>query len=297
MNNWEEYPMSPISTTPEPPGPSRDHLHAMWSRVAPAWSANADFIDRRGAAISRAMLAAVAPRPGERVLELACGPGADPGLAAAPLVGGAGEVVVSDVAPEMVALAAARVAVSGHANVRACVLDLEQLDEPDASFDVVLCREGLMLVPDPERAAAEVRRVLRPGGRAAIAVWGPRAQNPWLATVFDAVSAGLGTPLPPPGVPHPFTLDDAGRLAAVLGAGGLRDVTVSEVPVPYIAASVDEWWQRTTELAGPLAERLATLPSGMAAGLRARAEAAIGPYVTGSGLEIPGVSLLALAHR
>ena len=92
-------------------------------------------------------------------------------------------------------------------------LDLEQIDEPDGSYDVVLCREGLMLVPDPARAAREIARVLRPGGRVALAVWGPREQNPWLGVVFDAVSAQLGTPMPPPGIPGPFSLDDADGLA------------------------------------------------------------------------------------
>jgi SAM-dependent methyltransferase len=204
--------------------------------------------------------------------------------------------VLSDVAPEMTALAAGHVAATGLANVRTRVLDLEQIDEPDAAFDVVLCREGLMLVADPARAAAEIRRVLRPGGRAAIVVWGPRERNPWLASVFAAVSAGLGTTMPPAGVPHPFTLDDAGRLTTVLTDGGLRDVAVTELPTPYIAASTDEWWQRTAALAGPLAQRLAALPAEVAADIRRAAEAAIAPYRTDAGLDIPGVSLLAVAR-
>ncbi len=66
-----------------------------------------------------------------------------------------------------------------------------------------------MFVPDPARAAGEIRRVLRPGGRVAVAVWGPRERNPWLGLVFDAVSAQTGPPVPPPGIPGPFSLDDA----------------------------------------------------------------------------------------
>src|SRR5205823_2349511 len=103
-----------------------------------------------------------------------------------------GDVVLSDVAPEMTAIAAARAEAAGLINVSARDLDLEQIAEPDGSYDVVLCREGLMLVPDPVRAAREIRRVLRPGGRAAITVWGPRERNPWLGIVFDSVSAQLG---------------------------------------------------------------------------------------------------------
>ena len=67
------------------------------------------------------------------------------------------------------------------------VLDLEAIDEPDRSFDIVLCRDGLMLVPDPARAAAEIRRV---GGRLVVAVWGAPERNPWLSTIFRIVEPG-----------------------------------------------------------------------------------------------------------
>jgi SAM-dependent methyltransferase len=177
--------------------------------------------------------------------------------------------------------------------VSARVLDLEAIDEPDASYDVVLCREGLMFALDPMQAAGEIRRVLRPGGRAAVAVWGPRERNPWLALVFDAVSAQIGAPVPPPGVPGPFSLDDADRLAGVMAGGGLEDVAVTELPVPLRAASFDEWWARTTAIAGPLANRLAALPEPARQALRARLQDDTRPYATADGLEIPGVTLVA----
>jgi ubiquinone/menaquinone biosynthesis C-methylase UbiE len=167
----------------------------MWASVAPSWGEHADLVEAHAAPITAAMLDAARPGAGDRVLELACGPGAV-GIAAAER---AGEVVLSDIAEEMTAIAAARAAARGLTNVSTRVLDLEDIDEPDASYDVVLCREGLMLTLDPVAAMAEIRRVLRPGGRAAIAVWGPRERNPWLGILFDAVSAQLGTPIPPLG--------------------------------------------------------------------------------------------------
>jgi hypothetical protein len=115
--------------------------------------------------------------------------------------------------------------------------------------------------------------------------------------VFDAVSVELGTPVPPPGVPGPFSLDDAGRLEALLADAGFSAVDVQEVSTPYRATSVDEWWNRTIALAGPLAQRLATLPEPVAQALRERARKAIGGYATPTGLEIPGVSLVAAATR
>src|SRR5262249_23176416 len=155
-----------------------------------------------------------------------------------------GEVVVSDVAPEMTAIARRRAAERGLANVATRDLDLEQIDEPDASFDAVVCREGLMLVPDPARAARGIARGRRPGGRVARAVRGPRERNPWRGVVFDAVRGQLGVEVPPRGIPGPFSLSDGDRLAGVLGGSGLAEIEVRELETPYRAASVGEWWTR-----------------------------------------------------
>jgi SAM-dependent methyltransferase len=280
----------------EQPDGIRAHLHQMWGSVAGGWLEHADWTDLRGADVTARMLELTKPRPGEQVLELASGPGGV-GLAAAALVSPGGQVVISDVAAEMTAIAAARAHARGITNVSARELDLEDIDELDESYDVVLCREGLMLVSDPARAAREIHRVLRRGGRVALAVWGPRARNPWLGVVFDSVSAQLGAPVPPPGLPSPFSLEDGDRLAGLLAGAGLSDVAVCEQPTPYRAASFDEWWARTAALAGPLAQRLAGLPEPAQEALRARAHEAISPYETPTGLDIPGVSLVASATR
>ncbi len=274
----------------------RERLHGMWSAVAPGWADHADYIDQRAAQLTAELLELAAPRPGERLLELACGPGGL-GLAAAPRVAPGGEVVLSDVALEMVAIAAQRAAALGLDNVSAHVLDIEQIDEPDGAYDVVLCREGLMFAVDPARAAGEIRRVLRPGGRAAVAVWGPRERNPWLAVILDAVSAQLGAPVPPPGVPGPFSLADPERLAAILSGAGLTDVSVRELPVPLRAGSFEEWWNRTTALAGPLAKILQSLSPAAVEEIQARVRDAIRPYQTASGFELPGLTLIAAGRR
>jgi ubiquinone/menaquinone biosynthesis C-methylase UbiE len=274
----------------------RRQLHGMWASVAPSWGEHADYADARGAAITAKLLQLSAPRPGNRVLELACGAGGV-GIAAAKLVGPTGAVVLSDVAAEMTAIAAARAATLQLDNVHTVTLDLEDIAQPDQAYDVVVCREGLMLALDPARAVGEIRRVLRPGGRVALAVWGPRARNPWLGIVFDAVSAQLGAPVPPPGVPGPFSLDNPDTLERLLTDAELADVAVTQVPTPLRDASFDTWWTRTSSLAGPLAKRLAALPPDARRQLRARLTEAVRPYQTPTGLHFPGVSLLAAGRR
>ena len=140
-----------------------------------------------------------------------------------------------------------------------------------------------MLLPDPARAAAELARVLRPGGRAAVAVWGPRAANPWLAVLLDAVGAELGVEVPPPGVPGPFSLADPGRLAALLRDAGFEAVAVDEVELPFRAASAEDWWAVVPSLAGPLAQLLSALPPPTARAIHDRAVAAIAPFATPEG--------------
>jgi SAM-dependent methyltransferase len=281
---------------PAPADELRGRLRGLWNTVAPGWREHADFIDKRAAGVTERMLALTMPQPGERVLELACGPGGT-AMAAAPLVAPDGWVVASDVASEMTAIAAARAAERGLNNVDARVLDLEAIDEPDASFDVALCRDGIMLVPDPARAAGEIHRVLRPGGRASIVVWGPRERNPWLTSVFRAAGVQLGIELPPPGMPGPFSLEDRDGFGEILAGAGFEGVVIEEHDVPLRARSAKEWSTRVVALAGPLAAILAGLPQEARDALHERLREDARPYETPRGLEFPGLALIASARR
>jgi SAM-dependent methyltransferase len=270
-------------------------LRSMWNAVAASWAEHAPYAEARGADVAERMLEATRPSPGELVLELACGTGGL-GFAAAELVRPGGAVVVSDFAVEMVSVATARAEARGLENVVARQLDLDRVDEPDASYDVVLCREGLMFAVDPAGAAREITRVLRPEGRFAVAVWGPPAANPWLTVVFDAVGAVTGRTVPPPGVPGPFSLSDRDRLLDVF-RGTARELVLKEVAVPARAASFEEWWQRTSALAGPLATILRTLPEQARDAIRERARERSRAYETPAGIEFPGLALLLSGRR
>jgi ubiquinone/menaquinone biosynthesis C-methylase UbiE len=228
-------------------------MSEMWDSVAPGWEANAAFVDEQLAPATGALLDAAGIGEGDRVLDLAAGPGGA-GLAAAGRVGSSGSVVLSDVAAEMVASAARRA--GANAQVSTAVFDQSAIGRPDASFDAVINRHGLMFVAEPVEAVAEAVRVLRAGGRYATMTWGRRELNPWLGLVLDAVSDQFGVPFPPPNVRGPFSLEDPDVLTSVLRDGGLQDVTVEAMSTPMHAKSLDEWWERVPKLAGPLAMAL-----------------------------------------
>ena len=138
------------------------------------------------------LLELAAPVPGERVLDIACGTGLVT-FPAAKAVAPHGAVVGVDISDEMVALlrSAAQAQELGH--VTAERSDAEQLSFPDASFDVVMCALGLMYVADSAAAVREMLRVLRPGGRAVAAVWGPRNRCGW-AEIFPIVERRIASP-------------------------------------------------------------------------------------------------------
>ncbi|MEA2411868.1 MAG: hypothetical protein QOC77_2429 [Thermoleophilaceae bacterium] len=243
-------------------------MSEMWDSVAPGWEANARFVDEQLALATDALLDAAGIGEGDRVLDLAAGPGGA-GLAAAQRVGSNGRVALSDVAAEMVAVAARRA--SANARVSTAVFDQSAIDFEDASFDAVINRHGLMFVEDPIATVSDAVRVLRPGGRYATMTWDRRELNPWLGLVLDAVSDQFGVPFPPPSVRGPFSLDTAEVLSSVLRDGGLQDVTVEAMSTPMHAGSLDEWWERVPKLAGPLAIALGGMEADVRDAIRERA--------------------------
>ena len=274
----------------------RAFIHGMWAKVAGAWGAGADDVDVRTAAITRSMLDAIHLRPRDHVLELASGPGGL-GLAAAERVDRDGEVVISDVVQEMVEIARARATARQLANVRTQVLDLEDIEQPDGAYDVVLCREGLMFALDPAHAVRETHRVLRPTGRAAVSVWGPKQDNPWLGLLLDAVTDVTGIVLPPPGVPGPFGLSDSDRLRRLFIDAGFTDITLERVAAPLRSPSFEAWWQRNLTIAGPVVAVLNGLDDATTRRLQDLLRDAMTPYEAEGALELPGLAVVLSACR
>ncbi len=246
----------------------RDASLEAWEASAAGWTRHQGQIRRMGAPVSHAMIEAISPQPGQRVLELAAGLG-ETGLLAAELVAPGGSVVISDQAEAMLAGARERAAELGIANVEFRVLNAEWIDAPLASFDAVLCRFGYMLMADPPAALAETRRVLRPGGTVALAVWDELERNPWAALPREALARhGLGG-APQPGTPGPFALGDRARLLELLGDAGFADAEVVEVPIEQRYRDFERMWETVLDVSPTMHEAVMSQPPERAEEIRA----------------------------
>ena len=262
--------------------------------MAPGWESQRAYIWDVTRAVGERVVAALDPKPGETVLELAAGTG-ETGFAAARMVGSDGTLLSTDFSPAMVDAARRRGTELGLENVDYRVLDAERMDLPDASVDGVLCRYGYMLMGDPAAALAETRRVLKPGGRLSFAVVGAPDRNPW-AAVPGRVLVELGhSPPPEPGAPGIFAIADEARIRELLAGAGFDPMRVEEVEVVWSFADGEELWRFVTELAGGLALVIRGLPEDEQLRVRSEVERASEPLRSNGGYEMPGLTLIGLA--
>lgn len=272
-------------------------LHA-WTNVAPAWGELAAEADRQLAPASAWMLDAVALAPGDRVLDLAAGPGTL-SAEAARVFGRDGKIICSDFSPAMVEVARRRLAsFADDADIEFRVLDAEALDLPDRTVDVVICRCGYMLMTDPAAALRESARVLADGGRLALAVWGEAAANPWATLPIRAVTRALDAPPPPPDAPGLWTLADEGRLQHMLAAAGFTTIEVVRLDATVEYPSSDDWLDRVTRLAGPLSALIADADDSRRVAIHRDLRAAAAPFEQTDGtIRLPQRFVVAAARR
>ena len=201
----------------------------------------------QSAPVAQWLVDAVQPRPGTRVLELAAGTG-EVGFTVLPRISPGGTLICSDQSEAMVAIARERAAVAGVEGIEFRVLDGEWIDLELASVDAVLCRWGYMLMADPAAALRETRRVLRPGGRVALAVWDRRELNPWSTVPTDVlVSFGLAEP-PNPADPGPYSMSDPQLVREMLEEAGFTEILLDALDVPRTAPDFDSWWATHLDL-------------------------------------------------
>lgn len=170
----------------------------------------------------------------------------EPALSAARRAGLAGHVVASDLSPSMLAGAVRRARAQHQANVSFVTADMTALPFGNAVFDAVTCRFGLMFVPDVEAALGQIRRLLRPGGRAAFLVWGPMAENTLSAAIMMALDEVIG---PAAGDLErlPFRLAEPGMLAELLRGAGFGHAEEIPLRSRRLVPAGEPFWTPTME--------------------------------------------------
>jgi SAM-dependent methyltransferase len=279
------------------PAELREQQLQSWERAARGWGRRADAVRDFGLPVSAWLLEHLALAPGERVLELAAGPG-DTGFMAAELIRPGGTLISSDASEAMLSLARERAAAQGVENVEFKTLQLEWIDLEAASVDAIVCRWGVMLTIDPAAALKECRRVLRPGGRIALAVWDLPERNPW-ATVPQAVLTELGLAPPPPDAraPGQFALSAPGQLRELLDEAGFLEPLIEPVDIERAGADAEDFLDATLDLSQQVATLWSQLSDSQQAELVRLLNERLAPFTDATGaVRIPGRAVCALAH-
>ena len=265
-----------------------------WETMAEGWERRVEEIDATCARMTEWLIAALAPEQGDVVLELAAGPGSM-GLAASPLVGEGGRIIATDFSPAMVEVARRRADRLGVTNVEHVVMSADGLELEDGSVDGVVCRFGFMLMPDPAAAFAETRRVLRPGGRLAFAVWRGPEQNPWVSIGGRMLVERGIVPPPEPGAPGMFVLADDERLRGVVEGAGFAIERLEDVGADFRWDDVDDYVEVARDTGGQFGKAWDSASEEEQAAMKAELEQRFEPFRVDDGYYMTGVAACVLA--
>lgn len=220
-------------------------------------------------------------------MDLACGTGLVT-FPAAEAVGPDGEVVATDISEAMTAEVSRLAQERGHRQVTARRMDAEELDFPDASFDVALCGLGLMYVPDPKASLTETRRVLKARGRAAMAVWGARDNCGW-AEIFPIVDRRVNTEV----CPLFFQLGNGDALKYVMDLAGFEEIRLERIST-VLEYETSEDALGAAFLGGPVALAYSRFDHKTRAEVHQEYLDSIEPFKNGDGYRIPGEFVVAV---
>jgi SAM-dependent methyltransferase len=254
-------------------------------------------IDNNLRPVAELALKRLAPRPGERVIDIGCGAGAT-SLAIAERVEAHGHVLGLDISVPLLKIAEARAAVTPEYPIEFRAADASEAALAPASFDALFSRFGVMFFADPVAAFANLARALKPGGRLVFVCWRDRRENRWVRVAVEAARKHIAALPPPPGPedPGPFSFADEARIRRVLGAAGFADIAVErfDADLPY-GEDATAAAAYLTEM-GPVAAVLNEHPAATRAAVAAEIEAALAPLGGPGGIRL-GASIWIVAAR
>ncbi len=266
----------------------RDAQRQTWAGLSAGWEKwDAVIMDQLGP-VGAAMIDRLGITEHQQHLDIASGTG-EPGLTVAKRAP-KGRVVLTDLAPEMLAIAERRAGAQGITNVETKVCSADDLPFDDDSFDSVSVRFGYMFFPDMAKATSEFVRVLRPGGRVASSVWIDPDANPWTSIMMQAIRAEAVLPPTDPDAPNMFRCAAPGYVGALYEAAGLRDVAEWDVEVELVTESPEQYWDMMSEHVSLAVAALQQVDDAARERIRADVIAEVRTYEHDGAVRVPGLA-------
>jgi SAM-dependent methyltransferase len=268
-----------------------------WAESAPYWEKHRDIIRNMFAPVTQALITDAAITGGAAVLDVATGPG-EPALSIADLIGAEGKVVGTDPVPEMVEAARREGHRRGLHNASFEVAFANSLPFPANSFDAVVSRFGVMFFPSPLDSFREWLRVLKPGGRIAVAVWHFAERNPFHYVVAQVVEKYVDSPPPAPDSLDAFRFANPGKLQAVLSEAGVAATSEGLLRFSIQASiSVEHFWTLRCEMSEKLRTKIAILSKQQMAALKREIIEAFTTYSSDRGVSFPAEVLIVSGRK
>jgi len=268
-----------------------------WQANAKYWTSYSDTIARMFAPLTEAMIERAGIHEGQSVLDVAGGAG-EPSLTIAERIGPNGSVMCTDAVAEMVEAARQEANRRGLRNVQFRQCTADSLPFPDNSFDVLVCRLGVMFFRDSFGSMREMLRVVRPGGSLTFAVWYKSEVNPFCYLLSGVMDQHVKAPAPDEDAPNAFRFAEPGKLADVMKRAGATDVRDEIVSFDLVAPlSTREFWTMRSQTSDTLREKLAKLPTAEQAQIAAEVEQAVKPYFPNNRMKFPTQMLIAIGKK
>lgn len=266
----------------------RDAQRATWAGLSGGWEKwDLVIMDQLGP-VGTAMIERLDIAEDQQHLDIAAGTG-EPGLSIARL-SPKGRVVLTDLVPEMLDVAARRADALGVTNIETKVCSADDLPFDDAVFDSVSVRFGYMFFPDAAKATAEFARVLKPGGRICSSVWVKPEENPWTTILMQAIATAVALAPPDPEGPNMFRCAASGYVSAVYEAAGLFDVAEWDIDVELVTSSPAEYWEMMSEHVSLAVAALQQIDERSWEKIRATVIANVSAYQKDGKVRVPGVA-------
>ncbi len=227
-----------------------------WDTVASGWQKWWKTLENGALDVSKKLVELAEIKSGQNVLDIATGIG-EPAITAAKVVGNKGHVLATDISPQMLSIGIERARLEGLQNIDFKESDAERLDLPNSTFDSVLCRWGLMFLPDLPTALTKIYNSLISGGKLSAAVWAQPKKVPFIDLPMNVVRQSLNLPDSPQGIPGPFSLSDIDSLKNSLLSVGFVDVHSENIKVIFEFDSPQDYVNFVQEIAAPVNMMLA----------------------------------------